>query len=291
MPQETYTVASNPSPVTASGGEAPLVHVLFSGESQTKPGHRLGPKVYDFYLMHLVLSGRGTFMLNGSKHELGAGDTFLIQPEELVSYESDPDDPWRYRWIAFAGGMAAELVSAAGFQPGSPIANLPDRRRAAVLYNNIYRTFRNAGASASLQSAGWLQLLMALYRDHRADNAEDSGIRRQENEDIHRQVIHYLSTQYSHPVSIEQMSEALGYNRAYLSRTFKQRAGMSPVSFLLKLRLDKAKLMLRERPELTVEQISASVGLQDALYFSKQFRKQFGQSPTSYRKEMFGGDH
>ncbi|MGO4369801.1 AraC family transcriptional regulator, partial [Paenibacillus sp. MCAF20] len=34
------------------------------------------------------------------------------------------------------------------------------------------------------------------------------------------------------------------------------------------------------------EQISASVGLQDALYFSKQFRKLYGQSPTAYRDSM-----
>src|SRR5690606_14208328 len=105
-----YTVASNPSPMPASGEAAASLHVLFAGESQTKPGHRLGPKVYDFYLMHLILSGRGTFTYNGTRRELSAGDTFLIRPEELVSYESDQGEPWRYRWIAFAGARADSLV-------------------------------------------------------------------------------------------------------------------------------------------------------------------------------------
>lgn len=289
MTTETYTVASNPSPTPASDEAASLLHVLFAGESQTKPGHRLGPKVYDFYLMHLILSGKGAFTLGGVRRELSAGDTFLIRPEELVSYESDPREPWRYRWIAFSGARADGLVREAGFPDGESVTALQDKRKAALLYRSIYLTFRGARSSASVQAAGWLHLLMALYQDQRADKGHQAHLKRQESDDIHQQVIHYLNTQYSHPVSIEQMSEALGYNRAYLSRAFKRRAGMSPVSFLLKLRLDKAKLMLRERPELTVEQISASVGLQDALYFSKQFRKQFGQSPTAYRRLMLEG--
>lgn len=291
MTPETYTVASNPSPGAAAGSTAPPLHVLFSGESQTRSGHRLGPKVYDFYLMHLVLSGKGAFTLNGRRHELAAGDTFLIQPEELISYESDPDHPWRYRWIAFTGTTASELLQGAGFGEGCPVVSLKDYRKASLYFRSIYLTFRSARPSASVQSAGFVHLLMALYQDNRAGNEEEGRPGRHENENIHRKVIHYLSTQYSHPVSIEQMSEALGYSRAYLSRAFKQKTGVSPVSFLLKLRLDKAKLLLRERPELTVEQVSASVGLQDALYFSKQFRNQFGLSPTAYRNEIFRGNH
>jgi AraC-like DNA-binding protein len=82
------------------------------------------------------------------------------------------------------------------------------------------------------------------------------------------------------------MAESLGYNRAYLSRLFKQHTKITPVTFLLKLRIDKARLLLRERLELTVEQIASSVGFHDPLYFSKQFRRWYGVSPTEYREQM-----
>lgn len=284
MQQDTYTVALNP--LTAHGQNSPL-HVLFAGESQTRPAHRLGPKVYDFYLMHIVLSGKGTFMLHNEKHELRAGDTFLIEPEQLISYESDRDTPWRYRWVAFKGSQAAELVKAAGFSAHQQMIRLDDFRRAGVLYNQIYNTFRQDGATASLKASGYLHLLFASYGESML--AASAPVHRptfQQKEQLYQQIVHYLSTQYTHPVSIEQMADSLGYNRAYLSRLFKKHTGMSPISFLLKLRIDKARLMLRERPELTVEQIAASVGLQDALYFSKQFRRLYGQSPTSYRQSI-----
>ncbi|RIX50869.1 AraC family transcriptional regulator [Paenibacillus nanensis] len=282
---ETYSVASNPAIVQRAN---PRLHVLFSGESQTKPGHRLGPKVYEFYLMHLVLSGKGVFTLEGQRYELEAGRTFLIEPGQLITYESDHEEPWRYRWVAFKGEEAAELVAMAGFKASQgQIAALDDARKAGVLYRRIYSILRKGSPSASLQASACLQLLMAEYSDSLREQGSPDRAEKQD-EQLHSQIIHYLSTQYTHPVSIEGMAESLGYSRAYLSRIFKQKTGMSPVSFLLKLRLDRAKLMLRERPELTVEQVAASVGLQDALYFSKQFRKQHGQSPTAYRKEMMG---
>ncbi|MEK3882335.1 AraC family transcriptional regulator [Paenibacillus sp. PL2-23] len=285
-PMESYSVVS--SQVTA-GRANPRLHILFCGESQTKPGHRLGPKVYEFHLMHLVLSGKGAFTLEGQRHELGAGDTFLIKPGQLISYESDPEDPWQYRWIAFRGSDAPQLAELGGFYASEgQVVSLQDPRRAAVLYRRVFATLRGGREAAALEAAAYLQLLMAAYSDaSEGERRSISGADRVD-EQLHRRIIHYLSSQYTHPVSIESMAEALGYNRAYLSRAFKQKTGLSPVSFLLKLRLDRAKLLLRERPELTVEQVAASVGLQDALYFSKQFRKQHGMSPTAYRREMIG---
>lgn len=285
MQQDMYTVASNP--IIAQGDSGHL-NVLFAGESQTKPLHRLGPKVYDFYLMHIVLEGKGTFICDGKKHALRAGHTFLIEPEQLISYESDQDAPWRYRWVAFNGAQAAELVAATGFTTAEQqVVFSSDKRRAVILFRQIYEAFRRGDTAADLKAVGCLHLLMADYKTV-LQALSGSAVRSAQAEGDHllQQVVHYLSTQYAHPVSIEQMAESLGYNRAYLSRLFKQRTGVSPVTFLLKLRIDKARHMLRERSELTIEQIAASVGLQDALYFSKQFRRLHGQSPTAYRDAM-----
>ena len=59
----SYYVVSNPLPA----GESDFT-VLFAGESQTKPEHRLGPKVYDYYLIHYVISGRGVFSSHGEEY-------------------------------------------------------------------------------------------------------------------------------------------------------------------------------------------------------------------------------
>ncbi|MFC0211825.1 helix-turn-helix domain-containing protein [Paenibacillus chartarius] len=280
---ESYFVVSNPEPEEVSG-----VTVLFAGHSQTKPGHQLGPKVVDHYLLHHVLAGQGEFSSGGNVHRLSAGDSFLISPGELVRYASEPADPWMYRWVAFRGDGSAPLLAAAGFTSGAPVIRAGTSLRPGRHIRAIEQAFRSRSLSASLQASGHLQLLFAAYRDARS--AEEAGgggpATPPQIEATVRQAIQYLSTQYAEPISIELMAETLGYNRAYLSKLFKRETGLTPVTFLLRLRLDKARRMLRERHDLTTAQIAASVGFQDPLYFSKQFHRQYGESPTEYRSAV-----
>lgn len=276
---ESYFVVSNPHPAEVNG-----VAVLFAGGSQTKPGHQLGPKVVDYYLIHHVLSGRGEFTCGGETYALGPGDNFIIAPNELVRYASDPDAPWRYRWVAFRGDGAAPLLEAAGLAaPRRPVVHTGRSRRPGVLIARIERAFRERMPGAALHAGGSLLQLFAAYRDALPAGDADSAAGSPEIEATVRQAIAYLSTQYAEPISIELMAESLGYNRAYLSKLFKQATGLTPVTFLLRLRLDKARRLLRERFDLTTGQIAASVGFQDPLYFSKQFHRQYGESPTDYR--------
>lgn len=155
-----------------------------------------------------------------------------------------------------------------------------------MLYHQVQAVFQSRMPSANLRATGYLHLLLAEYsqalQPQQPSDPQQTGV----TEHIVQQAIHYLSTQYAEPITIELMAEALGYNRAYLSTLFKKQTGLTPVSFLLKLRIDKARLLLRERLELTIEQIASSVGFQDPLYFSKQFKRLYGISPTDYRTAM-----
>jgi len=278
----TYRVASNPFGYKASG-----LAVLFAGESQTNPSHRIGPKVVDYFLLHHVLSGRGTFAMGDAEAELGPGDSFLIYPGRLFRYAADEADPWHYRWVAFSGEGADELARAAGLEPESPIARTGDDDEPGKRCRAIFETFRERSGSDSLSATGHLYLLLAGLREASANSGAASLPRPDSHsEELARQVVGYLSTQYAEPITIEGMAETLGYNRAYLSRLFKRHTGLSPATFLTKLRVERGRRLLRERPELTVEQIASSVGFQDALYFSKQFRRWYAQSPTEYRTSV-----
>ncbi|CAN7199219.1 AraC family transcriptional regulator [Paenibacillus sp. LjRoot56] len=278
---ESYYVVSNPLPA----GESDFT-VLFAGESQTKPEHRLGPKVYDYYLIHYVISGRGVFSTHGEEYAIGAGDSFVIEPEQLISYVSDELDPWHYCWIAFTGVQAAKLVGEAGLTPANPIIHIARNRHMPVLFRQIQLALKSKKSNAQLKAAGYLNLLLGEYCEAMSTPVVTGLVAEDESDRIVQQAIHYLSTQYAEPITIEMMAESLGYNRAYLSRIFKRHTKLTPVTFLLKLRVDKARLLLRERLELTIEQIAASVGFYDPLYFSKQFRRWYGVSPSEYRNQI-----
>ncbi|WP_308860262.1 AraC family transcriptional regulator [Paenibacillus radicibacter] len=282
IPTYSYVVASNPNPELSLD---PVI--LFAGESQTKPGHTLGPKMLDYYLLHTVLTGKGTYTCAGQTYTLQEGDSFLIEPEQLVTYAADPFEPWHYRWIAFRGSNLTPIFQAIGLTPDHPIARKgSNHNRLTVLFGRVFTAFRQRTPFASLEASGSLQLILASYGKILSHTQQVEQTTPTPSTDIVRQALRYLSTQYAEEITIETMAEGLGYNRAYLSRIFKEQTGVTPVTFLLHLRLDHARRLLRERIQLTVEQIAFSVGFRDPLYFSKQFKRMYNQSPTEYRQQQ-----
>ncbi|UQZ82885.1 Arabinose operon regulatory protein [Paenibacillus konkukensis] len=277
MKESYHSVAFNSQP-----GKGELA-VLFSGHSQTKPRHRVGPQVLDYHLVHYVVSGRGTFRCMGIDYDLERGDSFFIFPGELVSYESDEADPWCYRWIGFKGPRADEYLSGLGISQHHPVASTKQHRRMTALYHQIERTLHKCPPHADMQSQGYMRLVLAEY----AEDLIEEAIPKKEAPGIQQQVeqaIRWLTLQYHQPISIESMAQTLGYHRTHLSKMFKQHTGMAPMNFLLKIRMERAKLLLHEA--LTVEQVASSVGFGDPLYFSKQFKKWYGRSPSEYRQDQ-----
>jgi AraC-like DNA-binding protein len=326
----TYDVVSNP--FLPEKGEEDDLYILFAGHSQTKPGHQNGPRVFDYYLIHVVLSGRGTFECDGERFHLAAGDSFVIEPGKLVTYRADPQDPWFYRWIAVKGARAGQLLTRCGIDWAKPVVcgcgpELPparteggkswgaagvevragrrktaaenghaadeagcpagdERLLPACWIERTEETFRAREPGGALEATGCFHMLLAGFAAVLKPNRsrEVRGLTRIERH--MRQAAERLTAQFAEPIRIDRLAEQFGYSRSYFSKMFKKVNRVTPVEFLTSLRTGKARQMLRERPDLSVEQIACSVGYQDALYFSKQFRKVYGLSPSEYRKSV-----
>ncbi len=77
------------------------LYLAYCGREICEAGHTYGPAVRQEYLLHYVISGKGTFTADGKTTELGAHDAFLIMPEETTVYRADAKEPWSYVWAGF----------------------------------------------------------------------------------------------------------------------------------------------------------------------------------------------
>lgn len=94
----------------------------------------------------------------------------------------------------------------------------------------------------------------------------------------------YIKNNFEHSeIDWNALAEQLGYNPSYLSRIYKQKFGHSPSKYLISLQIQKAQSLLAHHPELSIQQISQSIGYSDQDYFSRLFKKQTGMSPSEYR--------
>lgn len=270
----------NPSP---SDGE---LSVLFSGEGQTQGLHGIGPAIHDYYLIHTVLGGKGEFLIRDKKYFCGLGDTFIIFPGEIFSYQADEFQPWHYVWVGFIGHGAAELMNTLGVSPEQPIIPACLNPKIRSYYKQLHNCFKsnNPPELSNLEAGGWVRLLLQQF-----------GLAQQKLEDIKptldisidrviKQAVQYLTLQFTQPISIEHMSTELGYHRSHLCKLFRQATGLSPMQYLLKIRMQRAEILLAT--PMNIDQVASSVGYNDALYFSKKFRKWRGQSPSEYRNTL-----
>lgn len=77
----------------------------------------------------------------------------------------------------------------------------------------------------------------------------------------------------------------IGYNPDYIRRSFKNVFGVTPLEYMIKLRINHAKSLLIQYTFISIETVSASCGFNDSYYFSTCFKKHTGISPLQYRKK------
>lgn len=93
----------------------------------------------------------------------------------------------------------------------------------------------------------------------------------------------YIHENYMSPITLEEVSEVAGFNPSYFSTLFKKETGSNFMEYLSKLRMDKARDLLKETG-LSVSAICEEVGYLDLKYFTKSFKKATGLKPNEYRK-------
>lgn len=108
------------------------------------------------------------------------------------------------------------------------------------------------------------------------DNLEDNH--------IVRNVKRYLHQHFRENIVIKDLPDNFGVTSAYLSMLFKQETGITLKEFLIKLKIDKAKELLKET-NMQVIEISDTIGYDNEHYFSRLFKQKVGITPSQYRNK------
>jgi len=96
-------------------------------------------------------------------------------------------------------------------------------------------------------------------------------------------VLDYLSIQELARIpSIDSIAVSLNLSLSRLRSLFKEQTGLSIACYVKHLRLRRAHILLQQSL-LTVKQVMAAVGLDDHSHFSRDYKKQFGESPSQTR--------
>jgi two-component system response regulator YesN len=96
----------------------------------------------------------------------------------------------------------------------------------------------------------------------------------------------YIMVHYSEPFTLAEIADYVELNASYFSNLFKTETGMNFSEYLLNVRMDKAKELLRD-PKIKIYEIGQLVGYEDAVSFGRAFKKKWGISPKEYRNLVY----
>lgn len=108
----------------------------------------------------------------------------------------------------------------------------------------------------------------------------------QEGGRLMEQVATYLTRNYTTDISMEELAQRFHFTPSYLSKMFKKQFQETPLKYMIRLRMDEAKRLIRQHPQHELGRIAELVGYEDPHYFSRIFKNVTGVSPKEYRESV-----
>lgn len=123
-------------------------------------------------------------------------------------------------------------------------------------------------------------LLIELSRQENSNHAEIPNLSRGEKTLI-ISIKRYLLENMNRNLSLDEIAQNLGYSVSHICSSFKKNVGCSIIHYFIKLRIEKAKELISDT-KMSLSEISDYLNFDTIQYFSKQFKKITGTSPSQY---------
>ncbi|MDD4890188.1 MAG: AraC family transcriptional regulator [Phycisphaerae bacterium] len=218
----------------------------------------------------VVLRGRLAVRIRGQTIEASAGEALLYpagEPHEERAVGGEQLETIFLSWRASRRQVERW-----------PLKSSDGRGRLEYLARWMLDAWHTADGGRGELLASLLATLLHVYRE---------GGRAGEDEMVAR-LRTFLQARLAKPLQLEDLANEVGVSRYYFVRLFRRRAGLTPMRFLRRLRVEAARTLLLTTP-LPLRSIARQVGLGDEYHLSRVFLEVTGGRPSQLRHRPRGG--
>lgn len=241
-----------------------LPFFLFSiGESVPQPPIQR-PFGYEAHQFLWIDEGEGDFVIDGESFSLRAGEGVFFRADVPNSYQGRRMNT---KWLSFM--LNSETLDFLG------VGRMLRFRVPATLereYTALLRFAQGNSTPISRSSMGY-KFTLDLFSSILTPQISTSS-----------KVLHFLECSFAMPLTLGEIAEHVGMDKYALCRQFLRETGSTVMNELLRIRIEKAKQLLRFRND-SIGCIGELCGFESAAYFGKRFRETVGCTPLEYRKQ------
>ena len=232
----------------------------------------------DYQLIYIA-SGKMHLVLHGKKQTVPKGNMILFRPGEPQNYSIHAEDRSETFWVHFTGNQVESILADYDIPQGKNIFFTGISHNYKWLFLQMIQELQLKRTHFKDTMPLHLKLLL-LYISRTDENGQ---LITAELLDEVENAMHYFNNNFHSQIVIEDYAKQHNMTPCWFIQNFKKITGTTPMQYIVSLRINNATNLLDDT-EYSIEKIANSVGYDNALYFSRLFRKHVGMSPREYRK-------
>ncbi len=221
--------------------------------------------MHNCYEIIYILSGSGNVVIGDETYPIAQDMYYIVSPQ---TYHTERfEGSGEILFIGF-GYNNKGLIPQGGIYRASDMSTL-------ICFKKIIEEYKQQDAEYEIAAVAFLDLLLVSTMRN-----INGASRKCKNIEYIKAYIEQYSNQ---KINFGQLSKLSGYSYDYFRHIFKQRFGVSPQDYLIEVRLENAKRLLKNT-KLTCTEIAYTCGFSSGAQMSLLFKRKIGASPVAYKK-------
>ena len=225
----------------------------------------------EFYVFEYIISGQGYVQQNDQRHEVHAGDAYILTPGTYQHYGSDFRNPWTKVWFNVTGSLVRHLLADYSLDTDFIFTSVGDGRKLFEILETIEKNPISSQDQVALLLLQHIQKLSSCLNSNVEENAAAYAMKQ------------YIEEHLTEPLSIDNLAGYVHLSRSRALHLYKDVYHTTPYRYYFSLKIELS-LSLLTRTSLSISEIAKQLGFNDCQHFSSSFKKFYGIPLLQYRK-------
>lgn len=267
------TYRYNDTIIMSAVGRSKVFNIELVGLSICDPAYYVRRYNCRMYIFEYIYGGKGTVNVNGVSCAPVAGDVYILPQGSDHEYFTDKKEKWRKIWFTASGLLIEELLKAYSLTGVYWIQGIPVKQ----LFVDMFSMVKNQDPNQNTATALLLHKLVIEFAGHlnlHGNRASPDALA----------IKKYLDANLTRPICLEAIAARIHKSPSQTIRVFKKEYSVTPYEYVIRERINSAKMLLGNHPFLTVKEVAFMLNFSDEHYFSNVFRRRVGISPIMFKQ-------
>jgi AraC-like DNA-binding protein len=246
----------------------------FAGTDKLGPGSFRHIRERGLFAAELILEGDLAFRQDGQTFHVKPGGLVCFQPLAETTTSTGPSGHCLKQVVVLSGALLNQTLSRLGIRNLHQLTPAsPERleRQMKGIVKSMLAPDRELSALTGMAYA----FLVAL-------SLENQSLGRPAEL---QQALTLIENRLNSSLRLDELVEECGQSRSALWRLFKQHFDCGPIAYYIHRKIQFSQHLLRQGGVHSIKEVSYNLGYTDPLYFSAEFKRHTGMSPTAYREQ------